>query len=178
LCPPKGGCARTRPRRPGVVGVTTHTFSSSDDDLDAYLADVDNKSETIREALRMYRLQREGVEDERLTDSQRAAYTWLRERVGVDGKLALGPAKSELAQVLSLKKGLVKQTVLQPLDRHGYIDVSPRMHDVVVTVRPPDVVEEPEEAVAEPPEPDEPESARDRLEALAAAGEEVSQSAD
>lgn len=158
-----------------MVGVTQVSARINDDDLEAFLDDRASKSETVREALRYYRLQQEGVGDDRLTDDQRAAYQWFRDRVGVDQSIPLGPAKSKLSQQVGLKKGDLRYSVFEPLNRLGYIDVRPRMHDVVLTVRPPENAREGPRSASEA---DDVEEVGERMDALAEAGEEVSQSAD
>jgi hypothetical protein len=155
-----------------VVGVSRHTIRVEDETLDEFLGDVENKSEAVREALQLYRMQKAGVDDDRLTDTQRAAYQWLRERVGGDGRIQLEKAKPMLAQVLSLNADVIKDFVLRPLDRHGYIEVVPRMESVVVVVRPADAVDVP--AGMQPV--DDVEDATERLDALAEAGEGAAES--
>ena len=155
--------------------MTTYSFTVDDDELEAFLSDAENKSETIREALRVYRFQQEGVADTRLSDRQRTAYAWLRETTGGEGgRTDLRIAKTVLAQLLSIQKPLVKHMVLKPLDRLGYIDVAPRMEGVTVVVRPPDAVDVPGDAG----EGETPTDASDRLSALAAAGEDAAEVAD
>jgi len=129
-----------------VVGVTTHTFSTNDEELEAFLDDVENKSETIREALRVYRFQSEGVEDSRLSERQRVGYEWMLESVGENGRLTLEMVETTLAQLLSMKKGLVRQLVVKPLERLGYVVVRPAQSHVNVAVRPPDAVDVPVES--------------------------------
>jgi len=155
-----------------VVGVSRHTIRVDDDELDAFLDETENKSETVREALRLYRLERGSVEDERLTDNQRQAYEWLRKNVGFGGGMELQEVKPMLAQILSIDKAVVKRFVIRPLDRFGYVEVDNWMDGVRIYVRPPDAVEGTANAV------DRPEGASETLDTLAAAGEEVSQSAD
>lgn len=155
--------------------MTTHSFTVDDETLEEFLSNAENKSETIREALRVYRFQQEGVEDTRLSDRQRTAYAWLRETTGGDsGRTDLRVAKTVLAQLLSIQKPLVKHMVLKPLNRLGYIDVAPRMEGVTVVVRPPDAVDVP----ADVDEGETPADAGDRLSALAAAGEDAAEVAD
>ena len=145
-----------------------------DEDLVEFLDDVDNKAETLRSALRLYRLQHESVEDDRLTGAQRSAYQWLREHAGVGGTVRLGIARTVLAQTLSRDKDLVKHTVLKPLDNLDYINVSAGMESVSVVVLPPADEQEPGVEL----EVDDPEEAGEKLDAIAAAGEEVAEGAD
>jgi len=145
-----------------------------DEDLVEFLDDVDNKAETLRSALRLYRLQHESVEDDRLTGAQRSAYQWLREHAGVGGTVRLEIARTVLAQTLSRDKDLVKHTVLKPLDNLDYINVSAGMESVSVVVLPPADEQEPGAEL----EVDDPEEAGETLDALAAAGEEVAEGAD
>jgi hypothetical protein len=158
-----------------VVGVTRHTIRVEDDRLDEYLDDAENKSELVREAVRLHRLKNGVVEDARLTDKQRGAYAWLREYVGVEDTMQNEVIKTVLAQKLSLGKEIVKELVLKPLDRLGYLQVTPRMHHVDVEVRPPDAVDGKKPTT---PDPDDPDGAGEKLDALAAAGEEVAEGAD
>jgi len=124
-----------------VVGVTTFTFSTSDEDLEAFLDDAENKSETIREALRVYQFHQEGVEDDRLSERQRIGYEWMLETAGAGGTVALDVIETTLAQLLSVKKSLIRRLVVKPLDRLGYVDVRPRMESVAVRVRSPEAVD-------------------------------------
>jgi len=158
-----------------VVGVSRHTIRVDDDRLDEYLDDAENKSGLVREAVRLHRLKKGAVEDARLTDKQRAAYAWLREYVGVDETMQYEVIQTVLAQKLSLGKEIVKEQVLKPLDRLGYLDVTPRMHHVDVEVRPPDAVEGKKPTT---PDSDDPDGAGEKLDALAAAAQEVAEGAD
>jgi hypothetical protein len=158
-----------------VVGVSRHTIRVDEEDLDAFLNDAENKSEVVREAVRLYRLKKGVVEDARLTDKQRAAYGWLREYVGVDETMQYEVIQTVLAQKLSLGKEIVKELVLKPLDRLGYLRVTPRMHHVDVEVQPPDAVDGKKPTT---PDPDDPDGAGEKLDALAAAGQEVAEGAD
>ena len=158
-----------------MVGVTRHTIRVDDDLLDEYLDDAENKSELVREAVRLHRLKNGALEDARLTDKQRAAYAWLREYVGVDETMQYEVIQTVLAQKLSLGKEIVKELVLKPLDRLGYLRVTPRMHHVDVEVQPPDAVDGKKPTT---PDPDDPDDAGEKLDELAAAEPEVPQSAD
>jgi Arc/MetJ-type ribon-helix-helix transcriptional regulator len=158
-----------------VVGVTQVRARVDDEDLEEFLDDVDNKSEAVREALRLYRLQHEAIEDDRLTGAQRSAYRWMREQTGVGGRLRLEVARTVLAQTLSRKKDLIKYTVLQPLENLGYIDVSAGMQSVTITVLPP---QNGEDEPGVDVEVDDPEEAGETLDALADAEPEVPESAD
>ncbi|MFB6270601.1 MAG: hypothetical protein ABEH83_11690 [Halobacterium sp.] len=146
-----------------------------DEELVEFLEDVDNKAETLRSALRLYRLQHEAVEDDRLTGAQRSAYQWLREHTGVGGTVRLEVVRTVLAQTLSRDKALIKYTVLQPLDRLGYIRVEPGIEVVRITVLPP---QKQEDDSGTQLDVDDPESATETLQALAEAGKEVAESAD
>jgi hypothetical protein len=158
-----------------VVGVSRHTIRVDDDQLDDYLDDAENKSELVREAVRLYQLKNSAVDDARLTDKQRVAYAWLREYVGVEETMQYEVIQTILSQKLSLGKEIVKELVLKPLDQHGYLDVTPRMHHVIVEVRPPDAVDGKRPTK---PDPDDPDGAGETLDELAAAEPEVPQSAD
>ncbi len=171
---PQRADARTRGAA-GLVGVTHVSVRINDDDLEAFLDDRGDVSETVRTALRYLRAQEEGVDDHRLTDHQRAAYTWLRDRVGVGGTVSVGLAKNRLAQTLSVDMDLVKGQVLRPLESHGYIRVQARVETALITVLPPSAASEGSESSAAA---DDPEGASERLDDLAAAGKEVAESAD
>jgi len=116
-----------------VVGVSQLTVRLDDEELEVFLEDQANKSEVVRQALRREMYQQESVDDPRLTDEQRQAYEWLRRYAGVWESVSAEVTMTELAQQLSRKKESVKLTVLQPLERHGYIE--PRFGTVIV--RPP-----------------------------------------
>jgi hypothetical protein len=159
---------------PGVVGVSRHTIRVDDETLDAFLDNAENKSETVREALHLYRMQRGGVDDERLTDKQRAAYAWLRDYAGVGETAQYEVVETVLAQKLSMSAGIIEELVMKPLERLGYVAVSPRMSHVVLRVRPPDAVDVPE--TSQPI--DDAEDVSERLDTLASAAEGVSEGAD
>lgn len=141
------------------------SFSVNDEELAEFLDGVENKSEVIRSALRREMYQTQGVDDPRLTEDQVVAYEWLRRYAGVGESVQFGVVRTVLAQTLSLDKGLVKLTVIQPLERLGYIEVTPRMHDVQVVVRPPVAVDGVEGEL----EVDDPAEASERLDELVAA---------
>jgi len=155
--------------------VTHLSVRVDDDELEAFLNDRESNSETVRTALRYLRAQEQGVDDDRLTHDQRAAYQWLRDRVGVGGTMTVGVVENRLAQHLSQDMDLVKRALLRPLESHGYIRVQSRINTARITVLPPS-------SASAGPEPstasDAPEDASERLDELAAAAEEVSQSAD
>lgn len=159
--------------------MTTVSFKLEDDELEAFLDDQENRSETIREALRVYQWKQEGVQDDRLTDQQRVAYQWMLEQTDGGGRLSLEVAKTVLAQQLSMSSGIIKEQVFKPLQRHGYLVPVQYTTYVVLVVLTPSSVEQPED----PPERDEtgsegeeaqemavddPEEAAARLEELAA----------
>lgn len=152
-----------------MVGVTKVNARINDEQLAEFLDEQESKSETVRKALRLYRLQHESVDDNRLTDAQRAGYRWMREQAGVGGTLRLEVVRTVLAQTLSRDKDLIKYTVLQPLERLGYVDVTPRNEHVRVRVRSPESVDN---------RPVDVEDVSDRMDALAEAGEEVAEGAD
>lgn len=120
----------------GVVSVSTHSVRV-DEELDDLLEGAENKSERVREALRLWKAERDGNGGDGLTEEQAAGYEWLRDRAGVGGMVNLRVAKTVLAQRLSIDKGLVKAEVLQPLSEAGYLDVQPRLYDVAIWVREP-----------------------------------------
>lgn len=142
----------------------------NDEELEAFLADRESDSETVRRALRYLRAQEEGVEDERLTEHQRAAYQWLRNRVGVGNSASVPMVENQLSQKLSVDMSLIRSQVLRPLERHGYTAVQARVSDSRLTVLPP--VED------AGPEVDDAEDASERMDALVSAGKEVAESAD
>lgn len=166
---------RTLTRLGGVVGVTHLSVRIEDDELEAFRDDRESASETVRTALRYLRAQEQGVDDERLTDDQRAAYQWFRDRVGVGGTMTVGVAKNRLAQHLSQDMDLVKWALLRPLESHGYIRVQSRISTSRITVLPPEAAEEEPRGSAAV---DDPEEAGDRLDELAEAETGVSQGAD
>lgn len=164
------------------------SFSVNDDELAEFLDSVENKSEVMRSALRREMYQEAAVEDERLTDDQRQAYEWFRRYAGVGEPVDVGVAKTVLAQQLSLKKELVKLTVLRPLERLGYVSVGwYGMESVKVLVEvPPGVsgqsgvasgssegADVGEDGVAGSLGVDDPAEAGERLDELVAAQEEV-----
>jgi Arc/MetJ-type ribon-helix-helix transcriptional regulator len=152
-----------------VVGVTNLSVRINDDELEAFLADRESDSETVRKALRYLRAQEEGIEDERLTEHQRAAYQWLRDRVGVGNSASVPMVENQLAQRLSVDMSLIRSQVLRPLERHGYTAVQARVSDSRLRVLPP--VEHDAQQV------DDAEDAGERMDELVAA-EAVSGRAD
>ena len=159
-----------------MVGVTQLSVRVDDEELEAFLADRENNSETVRTALRYLRAQQVGVDDGRLTDHQRAAYQWLRDRVGVGGTVSVSMAENQLSQQLSVDMEMVRGHVLRPLESHGYTRVQSHVQTALITVLPPS------SSSSEGPTPstavDAPEDASETLDAIAAAGEEVAEGAD
>lgn len=153
-------------------GVTEVSARILEETLAEWYEGRDNKSETVREALRHLRIKEDGVGDDRLSEKQERAYQWLREHVGVGESMSLGQAKSEIAQQVSIKKQDLKSAVLQPLNRSGYIGIEPRMHDVRVRVRPPEAAREASLQL----QVDEPGDVGERMDALTEAGEEAAES--
>jgi len=155
--------------------VTQLSVRVDDEKLEAFLADRENNSETVRTALRYLRAQQVGVDDGRLTDHQRAAYQWLRDRVGVGGTVSVSMAENQLSQQLSVDMEMVRGHVLRPLESHGYTRVQSHVQTALITVLPPS-------APSEGPKPstavDAPEDASETLDTIAAAGEEVAEGAD
>lgn len=160
---------------PEVVGVSQHSISVSDEELNEYLDDVENKSEVVREALRMHRAKNDLVDDHRLSDAQVKGYDWMRRHVGINGRMPKRMVKSPLAEHLKLGKKTVEHFVLRPLARLGYIAMPAGLENVAVVVRPPDVAESAPEVEDEATDP---EDAGDRLDELDAAGQEVAEGAD
>ena len=164
--------------------MTTISFKVEDEELEAFLEEQENRSETIREALRVYRWKQEGVQDARLTDQQRVAYQWMLEQTDGGGRLSMEVAKTVLSQHLSLSAGIVKEQVFKPLERHGYLLPVQYTNYVTLLVLAPSAVEGGESddgssAESAPKQSeseeslglsvDDPDEAADRLEELASA---------
>jgi len=158
--------------------VTQHSISVSDEELNEYLDDVDNKSEVVREALRMHRAKNDLVDDHRLSDAQVKGYDWMRRHVGINERMPKEMLKSPLAEHLKLGKKTVEHFVLRPLERLGYIHLAQGLENVTVVVRPPSAAESTSEVDIGGGDPDDPDDAGARLDELAEAGEEVAEGAD
>jgi len=164
--------------------VTTISFQVDDPELESFLDEQENRSEAIREAIRVYQWKQEGVQDSRLTDQQRVAYQWMLEQTDGGGRLSLEVAKTVLAQLLSLNSAIVKDQVFKPLQRAGYLRPAQYPTHVVLVVLAPSAVEGPNEGEESSGESsleqadsedlpglsvDDPEKAGDRLDELAEA---------
>jgi len=129
--------------------MSSHTVRVEDDGLESVLEGSENKSEVMRQALRLYAQERDLIETDDLTEAQRAAYKWLLERTGGgDGLLLLDSVETALAQHLgkSNKAGrtgesLIRQEITKPLRRKGYIEIKQAMQQVRIYVVPPERVE-------------------------------------
>lgn len=144
-------------------GLRESILSESDDDVDAYDTEVPVKA-------------REG-------------HRKLVEFVGVDGHLELEAAESILANHLNIKSTSVRQVVTRPLVNADWLSLQQGVHEVSIVVRDPDaeldaagdVADELTADVLDPDavreaattDADDVETAGDRLDELAAAGEEV-----
>jgi Arc/MetJ-type ribon-helix-helix transcriptional regulator len=129
-----------------VAGVSSHTVRVEDESLESVLEGSENKSEVMREALRLYARERDLIETDDLTEPQREAYNWLLERTGGgDGYLLVDGAENSLAQYLGKSskspKGndsLIRQEITKPLRSKGYIKLMQGMDAVRIYVVPPD----------------------------------------
>lgn len=110
------------------------------EELEWVLNSGDSKSETVREGLRAIADERSTTSYEGLRDEEAQAYDWLVDRVDGSGTVMLEIIKTELAQVLSKDKELIRTSILLPLSQKGYIDVRPLLFDVKVYVYPPEEV--------------------------------------
>ena len=108
----------------------------SDEELAEWFEGREEKSATVRDALRLLMAREAGGESDGLNDDQAAAYGWLTEHVGVGARVSLDYAENRIAQLLSLDMGQVRRRVVKPLDREGYISVVARIRSVKVVVRP------------------------------------------
>lgn len=130
--------------------MSTHTFTA-DDDLDDLLDDEGNKSEAIRDALRLYY----DLDDRHgLSGVQARIYEALLDYTG-DGerRVRVTELKKAIPQYVNvLDQTMVVSAGLRPLDRKGYIDVSSSLSWVAVDVNPPELVDRPTEDA--PPEGD------------------------
>ncbi|GAA0305587.1 hypothetical protein [Halarchaeum salinum] len=97
----------------------------------------EDRSETIRDALRLLKAREDSGEFEGLDDDQAAAETWLLENVGVGSRSSLSYVENRLAQQLSLDMDMIRQRIVKPLEREGYVAVVARIESVDVVVRPP-----------------------------------------
>lgn len=108
-----------------------------DSELASWFEGREEKSKTIREALRLLKARESSGEYEGLDDDQAAAYSWLREEVGVGSRVSLSFVENRIAQLLSLEMEGIRRRIVKPLDRHGYVSVVARIESVEVVVCPP-----------------------------------------
>lgn len=108
-----------------------HTFSSSDDRLNEFLRNKQNKSAFVEAAVRQRMWESEEME---LTQSQQKALDWLRMRVG-DGLIGLETAKNRIAQLTNKSKELVMQDIIKPMEKKGIIEVVTGVKTVLIGVR-------------------------------------------
>lgn len=158
--------------------------------------EVGSKSKTVRSALRE-KLLEESEEDVEPFDGDvprkaREGHRKLVEFVGLDGHLEIGAAESIMANHLNIKTLSVRQVVTRPLVNAGWLTLQQGVHEVALVVRDPREQTEStsDETVSVPPhiaanarakdldeddgdDADDVETAGDRLDELAAAGEEV-----
>ena len=122
--------------------MSSHTARVEDESLESVLEGSENKSEVMREALRLYARERDLIETDDLTEPQREAYNWLLEQTGGgDGVLLIDSAETALAQRLGKDKdALIRREITKPLRSKGYIDIEQTIHDVWIYVIPPDRV--------------------------------------
>ena len=170
-------------------------FRLKDDELAAALADAEDeagsRSEAVRIALRETYV--DGDEDagenvpEALTDvplKARSGYRELVETVGEGGHLEVDAAESILANQLNISTDSIRHVVTKPLVNSGALRLRQGIHEVAIVVRPlEDLATDADANLLEDDDGDseddlavdvdDPENASERLDELAAAGEEV-----
>lgn len=109
----------------------TYTVRVSDPMLQNLLEDSENKSELFREGAKRLAWERKQLEipTPDLDEDERDAYAWLVDYCG-EGTVRMDVARTKLAQMLQVDRGLVKTTILVPLQRKGYLHVITGLHEV------------------------------------------------
>lgn len=165
------------------------------DRAQAYLdATGDAKAELVRDALDEYLPDSDSGEGPRIkppaTDALQTALNILQQLAEPNGgTVPRDVALSELAQQFGRSSDACLSTFVSPLEDAGYVKTRGGLHArkslrVVLPSDVPAIVEAAETPIQDAeddegsPDYDDPESARKRIDALAAAGEEASQSAD
>lgn len=119
--------------------MSTNVSVKLDEDLLKVAESGESRSETIRDALRTWARENRVSEYPGLNEDQATAYEWMLKRVEGGGVLDKESVETELAQMLSKDRKLIKWKVIAPLSNAGYINVQPRMADVLIWVKPPEV---------------------------------------
>lgn len=107
-----------------------HTFSSSDDELNAFLSGRDNKSAFIEAAVRRRMWERK---EEQLTQGQQKAMDWLQMRVS-NSLIEINTATNRIAQLTNKSEDLVMQDIIKPLENKDKIRVVPGVQKVSIEV--------------------------------------------
>lgn len=115
----------------------TKAAARLDGELAEWYESREDKSETVRDALRLLMAREESREFGGLSDDQEAAETWLLEKVGIGNNTTLDWVENRLAQQLSLDMEQIRNQVTKPLNQQDYIEVTPRRDSVDVAVNPP-----------------------------------------
>jgi len=120
----------------------SYTFQTDDEKLQSFLDDVDNRSEVLRQGARKMAFEKYGMQlnTPELSEDQETAFGWLLEHTQGE-TVRFESFKTKIAQLVQLDKDLVKRSIIRPLDRYGYIKVTPHMHHVMVRPLHPSEVE-------------------------------------
>lgn len=119
--------------------MSRHTIRIESEELEELLNEVNNKSEIVREGLRLWQVENKAGEYADLDDEQAYGYEWLLDRVGAGGRVNVEAAKNELAQEISKDMRYVMNQVIKPLERKGYLRVRTGIERVDLVVTPPEV---------------------------------------
>lgn len=108
-----------------------HSFSTSDERVNEFLSEKENKSAFIEAAVRSQMWEQTEVG---LTQSQQKALDWLRMRVG-EGMIGLNNAKNRIAQLTNKSEELVMEDIIKPLENKGIIRVITGVKTVSIEVK-------------------------------------------
>jgi len=106
-------------------------------ELAEWFEEREDRSETIRDALRLLKAREGADEYDGLDDDQAAAESWLLENVGIGSRSSLTYVENRLAQQLSLDMDQIRERIVKPLEREGYVTIAARIERVDVVVQPP-----------------------------------------
>ena len=118
---------------------TTVSTRISDESLAARLEEEEDKSQTLREALRNY--YGEDVTDVPVEGRAREAYDELLSLTNGGGLLRKTVAETVLAQTVGLEKSVIKPAIFLPLEDAGLIEPRRTWREVYVLVRSPEEVD-------------------------------------
>ncbi|EMA01800.1 hypothetical protein C437_15311 [Haloarcula vallismortis ATCC 29715] len=111
-----------------------YTVEISDPKLREHLDSAENKSETIRDAIRTEATADGTLRMADLSDDELTAYEWLDEQ---GGRVELETAETHIAQLTQVEKKLVRRNLLRPLSAMGLLEADTRMWGVdLVTIAP------------------------------------------